>query len=401
MKPRISLNSLLLIPFLLLSMVSRVSGSEAPLQATPLVFEVLSSPLSAVEGSDGQYHLVYEIQITNISSKAWKVQRVTALAGGKPLFELSGAELKSRMGFLSKRGGSDELGPEQAGFLWMHLKFKSKKDLPEKFQHQFELGGAAKPLVIEGAEAVVNPMEALAIAAPLRGDRWLAGDGCCDSTRHVRATLPINGKLANSQRFAIDWEKLDAENRIYTGDAKNPENYICYGEDVLAVANAEVIAAMDGLSDQVPGKLPDSIDISQADGNHIILLLSSGHYALYAHLKPGSLRVKKGDRVQAGQVLAQIGNTGNTSEPHLHFHLMDGPSALASNGIPYVIQSFETSGKARSTESFDKAAADGTPLAIEAVKNSIHRNQLPLDLSRVNFPAPSASSPAANQPQTP
>ncbi len=76
-------------------------------------------------------------------------------------------------------------------------------------------------------------------------------------------------------------------------------------------------------------------------GNFVELDVGSGHYCLYAHLQPGSLKVKAGDHVKRGQVLGLLGNSGNSTEPHLHFHVTDGPSPLGSEGVPYVIDAFE------------------------------------------------------------
>jgi murein DD-endopeptidase MepM/ murein hydrolase activator NlpD len=77
----------------------------------------------------------------------------------------------------------------------------------------------------------------------------------------------------------------------------------------------------------------------------VILDLGQGRYAFYAHLQPGSLRVKLNDKVRRGQVLGLVGNSGNSTEPHLHFHVCDGNSPLASNGLPYVITEFQVQGK--------------------------------------------------------
>ena len=377
--------------FLFLSIVFAtafpLSSKGESLQLTPVTGDVLGGALSPVQGSDGEYHLAYEIQLNNVSPKAWQVEQLSAFGGDKLLLELNGDELKSRMGPLSARGGSVDLGPNQSAMIWIHIKVTAQRDIPKNIRHQIVLKGDGKRLVMKGPGIPVSSQPVLAIGAPLKGDQWIAGDGCCDSIRHVRALLPIDGKLYASQRFAIDWEKLGEGRRIFRGDAKNPENYFCYGEDVLAVADGVVASMEDGLPNQVPGKLPEGLDVNQADGNHIILLIAPGHYALYAHLKPGSVRVKPGDRVTAGQVIAQVGNSGNTSEPHLHFHLMDGPSTLASNGLPYVLKSFEWLGRAGSTAAFDKAAAEGSALAIQDEKPPRnHRDQLPLDLSLVRFP---------------
>jgi murein DD-endopeptidase MepM/ murein hydrolase activator NlpD len=141
-----------------------------------------------------------------------------------------------------------------------------------------------------------------------------------------------------------------------------------------------------GLPDQPPGKMPSDIAIEEADGNSIVLDLGSGRYALYAHLRAGSIMVKAGDRVQRGQAIARVGNSGNTLAPHLHFHIMDTPSPLASNGLPYSIDAFQVTGATSGTEAFDKAEAAGSPLAIAPVAPPrAMPNALPLDQLEISF----------------
>ena len=153
----------------------------------------------------------------------------------------------------------------------------------------------------------------------------------------------------------------------------------------LAVADASVVAVIDGLPDQPPGKMPSGIAIEEADGNSIVLDLGGGCYALYAHLRARSIAVKPGDRVKRGQTIAHVGNSGNTLAPHLHFHVMDTPP-LASNGLPYAIDAFQVTGATAGTEAFDKAEADGTPLAITpAAPPRAVRNALPLDQLEISF----------------
>src|SRR5262249_32966644 len=124
-----------------------------------------------------------------------------------------------------------------------------------------------------------------------RGNGYVAADGCCDSIRHVRALLPLNGSFYLSQRFAIDWERIDEEVKLFRGDPKDPRSYHIYGEPVLAVADAIVVAARNDLPEQVPGKLPEGLPVDEADGNFAILDIGDGAYALYAHMQPGSIRV--------------------------------------------------------------------------------------------------------------
>jgi murein DD-endopeptidase MepM/ murein hydrolase activator NlpD len=125
------------------------------------------------------------------------------------------------------------------------------------------------------------------------------------------------------------------------------ENYRCYGAEALAVADGVVAAIKDGIPQNVPGANSRAVPITleTVGGNYVILDLGKGRFGFYAHLQPGSLRVKPGDRVRRGQVLGLVGNSGNSTEPHLHFHVSDGNSPLASEGLPYVFESFEQQGQ--------------------------------------------------------
>jgi hypothetical protein len=95
----------------------------------------------------------------------------------------------------------------------------------------------------------------------LRGERFISADSCCDAGRHTRAALPVNGRVYLAQRFAVDWEQLDAQGRVYAGAQSEPASYTIYGRDVVAVADAPVVAVIDGLPDQPPGKMPSNIAI--------------------------------------------------------------------------------------------------------------------------------------------
>jgi murein DD-endopeptidase MepM/ murein hydrolase activator NlpD len=152
------------------------------------------------------------------------------------------------------------------------------------------------------------------------------------------------------------------------------------------VADARIASVVDGNPEQTPGTFPEAITLAQADGNSVVLDLGGGRFALYAHLQPGSIRVHPGDRVQRGQVLGLVGNTGNSLAPHLHFHVMDGASPLDSNGLPYEIDAFEVTGHTPGTAAFDAAEEHGTPVEIAPVSPAARvTNALPLDQSIIRF----------------
>jgi murein DD-endopeptidase MepM/ murein hydrolase activator NlpD len=114
-----------------------------------------------------------------------------------------------------------------------------------------------------------------------------------------------------------------------------------YDEPIFAVADGTAIAARNDLRDQPPGRLPEGLALDEADGNFAIIDLGNDVYALYAHMRRGSVTVSAGQRVRRGEQIGKVGNSGNTQAPHLHFQLMDVPSALAANGAPYPCPSTE------------------------------------------------------------
>jgi murein DD-endopeptidase MepM/ murein hydrolase activator NlpD len=204
---------------------------------------------------------------------------------------------------------------------------------------------------------------------------------------HRGTGLPINGRINFAQRFAIDWMLLDSQGRFVEGDPKDVHSYADYGASVLAVADGTVISTLDTLDDQIPGALPNpkTITLQNVDGNHIVIDLGGSRYAFYAHLKKNSLLVHVGDHVKKGQVLAKLGNTGNTSGPHLHFHVMDGPSVLGSSGIPYIIDNFSLAGQV-SVEQFNGAPGIEGDWGKGLLPSPTARhNQYPLNLNIVNF----------------
>jgi len=123
-----------------------------------------------------------------------------------------------------------------------------------------------------------------------------------------------------------------------------------FGTDIHAVADGPVVSVLDGLPEQVPGQTPTGLPLEHYAGNHVVQDIGDGNYALYGHLKTGSVKVKPGDRLTTGQVMANLGNTGNTDAPHLHFHVMSTPDPLMANGIPFEFQSFKLDGRLASMD---------------------------------------------------
>jgi murein DD-endopeptidase MepM/ murein hydrolase activator NlpD len=233
------------------------------------------------------------------------------------------------------------------------------------------------------------------LGPPVAGKGWVAFNGCCEpGFPHRGSVAPYNGALLNSQRFALDWKRMNEDGAFYTGDRTQNESYVDYGADVLAVADGTVVATLDTLEPNEPGILPANdpiraplLTVQTVDGNHIVLDLGNGTFAFYAHLQKGTLRVKPGDTVKQGEVIAKLGNTGNSNASHLHFHLMDGPSVLGSHGVPFVISSFDYAGQV--PMELIEAADDyltGTFGEHRLPTPQPRTNELPLAWAIVNFP---------------
>ncbi len=142
--------------------------------------------------------------------------------------------------------------------------------------------------------------------------------------------LEINQHVTHaSQRRAADIVMVDAGGESHRGDGKKNSDYLVYGQEVLAVADGSVVTAIDGVPENEPGGMNPYV----APGNLVVVKHADALYSAYAHLQPGKLRVKEGAKVKRGQVIGLAGNSGNSSEPHLHFQLQDGPRFEKSWGI--------------------------------------------------------------------
>jgi hypothetical protein len=361
---------------------------------TPVIAVPLVSSTQAVVGTDGKQHLVYELVITNTGTPTATLETIEVVGADDPakvLAKFEGAGLFSR---LRDAGRGPKITAPQIEFSATRLflvDFTLEKGIhvPATLMHRFHLlaGGppGSPPDQAAAQTYTIAPIavgsDVTVLGPPLEGKGWTAFNGCCEAGGvHRGAGLPVNGQINYAQRFAIDWIQLGADLRIFHGDEKDVKSYPCYGAKVIAVADGTVVETLSTLDDQVPGQLPDpkTMTLENVDGNHVVLDLGHNKYAFYAHLQKHSVLVKKGEHVKRGQVLGLLGNTGNSSAPHLHFHLMDGTSVLGSSGLPYVIDSFAVAGEL-------SGEVDGKWSKDFSAHPSGRKSEFPLDLTVVNF----------------
>jgi hypothetical protein len=336
--------------------------------------------------AEGATYLAYELQVTNYQSLPVELLTMR-VENGKARFDFDTTALKTMIDLPARyapEGQELTLAPLATRIVLVWLRFPSPAAIaPELVNHlvyRFAGQGQNSPMAVVSTPWPVTRLTRLTIAPPLRGTRWAAGNGPSNTSSHRRAMFVVDGNLYFPERFAIDFIQVDEHGRSFSGDPKRNASYHCYGAPVLAVAAGKVVALTDGVPDNIPGSLAITPTLNNLGGNIILLDLGHGHYAFYAHLIPGSLKVHRGERVHAGQVLGLLGNSGNSSEPHLHFHLVEGPSGLGAQGIPYGFSQF-TQRPERLVE-----VKDGWQIRKESGAAHAMHDSLMLDGAIVDFP---------------
>ncbi len=146
--------------------------------------------------------------------------------------------------------------------------------------------------------------------------------------------------VSEGQRFADDILMMK-DGVSHSGDGGKNDDYYCFGQPIVSPAVGLVASVVDGVADNVPGKM----NPEQTCGNHIVLDLGNQEYLFMAHFQNGTIKVKAGDRVTQGQILGRCGNSGNSSEPHLHIHLQNTPIFGSGKGMPLQFQHYQADGK--------------------------------------------------------
>ena len=358
-------------------------------------------PVDIVAGSspqpfaaNGKTHLLYELRITNFSSKQIDLKGldVTADRETSPLESYREDALEKLLvpvGSDDSPSKASAIGGGRSLVIFLDLLLKRDALAPTKLRHRLTLSvalkeGAAIERVVDGPTVAVSQAPALVLRAPLKGSGWVAANAL-SSADHRRSLVAVDGRVRIAQRFAIDWVQQGPDGRLFRGDSNSNANFYGYGAEVIAAADGEVSDLRDGQSENAGSNVRENraITLENIAGNYVILDLGQGHFALYAHLQPGSLKVKLGDTVKAGATLALLGNSGNSDAPHLHFQLMDSNSPLGAEGIPYELETFTQLGIVTVPDSLDagqpwKPDSQGEPV--------VHKHEFPIDYAVVAFP---------------
>jgi hypothetical protein len=335
---------------------------------TPVIVNTCFAP-RPFKGSEQQWHLVYDVTLTNYSHQPSTVQKFEisgkdAAGNWKVLQTLDADALKKIILTLSQNEPTCVLPPGAVSALFINLDFADKKDVPVALKHRivFESLNPLKEKRIYDytvAKTIVEDKPAVRISPPLRGGKWVAAGGFVGVAGHRQALFPIDNGLHSAQPFAIDWVRID-ETGHSSHDPKKVTGYACYGEPVVAVADGKIFGVVNKFVDQTPPEATGSDRFKWAGGNYIVQDIGNGYYAFYAHMKPGSITVKEGDTVHRGQQIGAVGNTGNTTGPHLHMHITRNPGMLQADGVPYAFDNFDVLGQFKNFDTAIEADMNGT-----------------------------------------
>lgn len=327
----------------------------------------------------------YELHLTNFSAAPLRLRalEVKDAQDGRVLASFSGAALEQRFVLLAGAApaGGALIPPGRRGVLYLEWPVHGQppRTLEHAVTYTEAAGGEAR--LVHGARTAVSDGLGAPLGPPLRGGPWVAIHQADWPRGHRRVFNTVDGKARIPGRFAVDWVRVDAGGHLTQGDPDVPAHALGYGAEVLAVADATVAAVHDGMAEapSVAGNPRHALE--QEAGNYVVLRLGDGRYAFYEHLRPGSVTVKPGQRVARGAVLGQLGFTGDSTGPHLHFHVADGPATVGAEGRPFVFARFELLGRYSDIGTLDEAPWTPRPREEAATR----RDEWPAENAVVRF----------------
>ncbi|MGE0225293.1 MAG: M23 family metallopeptidase [Acetobacteraceae bacterium] len=345
---------LLLFPLLCLTLVSSWSAEAESLAipSTALLVTPLNQP-HVVRGDDGRDHVEYDLLVTNAFASPVTVMAVEVSGpGGAVIGRIDGATLAAATQGVLEQAPIAAIPASGSATVEIDLILPPGRR-PPRVSHRITYGmpGASEHTLaivgsreIQGPVLTVSPFRAITVQPPVRGAGWAAFNGCCTPNPHRNVRVAAGTRIGTAETFAIDFLRVDG-NRFYEGDGKSNAQYPFFGAPVHAAAAGIVVARHDGMDESIPFQPATTLHKPEDfGGNYVLVRQAEGVYAFYAHLQKGSVKVAVGQRVAAGAVIGKLGNSGNSSNPHLHFGLLDRPDFLTGYSLPFVFADFMLSG---------------------------------------------------------
>ncbi len=313
--------------------VARLEPPEGPPAETTALQVSAPGPPRYLFGSDGREHVDYDLVITNAFTTEVTLRSLTVKANGRRLLELEGRELAQHTHQIIAGEPSARIPASSTVVTLVDvvLPHSSGRRVAPRLSNQVDYTIPPGALFREaiGSTTVHGPVlqpsrqAPVVIASPLRGSGWASANGCCadPTSRHRNVVLSANGTYVTPEMFDIDWVQV-VNGSLFRGDGKQLSDWPTFDAPIYAVAGGTVISMiMD--RPEVPPFAPESGNPTvrtprDFGGNEVIERIGPHLYAVYEHLATGSVMVTPGQHLRTGEQFARLGNTGNTTSPHLH-----------------------------------------------------------------------------------
>lgn len=323
---------------------------------------ILSAPVPVnIAGIPSVY---YELLLTNPSTDTVHVERIEVGINSIKVLSLGGSGLRNRFPIRRYEKPKDGvLSPGDSSMLYMECALPGNNGNTRIDHHiRYSIPGTDKgDFMSLNIPTVKLSGKSIVIGSPLGAGNWAAVYDPSWERGHRRVFFNVNGKLHIPGRFAIDFILLDDQGRYVKGDENIVSDWYGYGADVLAVADGVVTTIRNDFTESKTLTDHPGYKSEQATGNYVSIRIDDHHVAFYEHLKPGSIKVEPGQTVKKGDIIASLGFTGQSTGPHLHFHIADQNSPLGAEGVPFVFETYTLLGNYPDFQVFGKEAWTPVP----------------------------------------
>lgn len=376
-----------------------VSDSAVFLPAMGIRIEAESLDPPRPVRSEGQSHLFYELRLTSFDPRIFRVDSIDVIDSDADVVvaRLSSQPLRDAVQAV---GAGDPLLLEagRSSFVFFGFPLGEADYAPSEIQHRLWLshndGFPEHVDDLTTAPERIRDRGTLELDPPLQDGLWYAHAGPAVTSHHRRTLVPRSGRLTLDSRFATDWIRLEASEGGGEVALAGPSWDRTWDAPVFSASEGTVVTAFDSLPDDPFGQLGAAgveINWETIGGNRVVVDAGDGRFVWYEHLRQGSVEVAEGDRVHRGQRIGSIGNSGNSSRPHLHFEVTDSPVLGHGEGLPYHLRCFELAHRVAPAPDWD-AIAEGSPseiglqLTLPTARRAIRYRELPLGGAVVVFP---------------
>lgn len=321
----------------------------APSDETSLEMNVTFAPIK-VKTTNGKVNLLYGVELPNFEKLGYKLKDFQ-VSNSTTLTLLCSIKDTTKNLLLHKAYDksltSEEYNTPNSA---VHSTFRisiglllDPEHVPQKLKHKIILTKDGNDKIIEETETVVEEQLPI-ISPPLKGSGLVAGaTTSLENNHHPAFQLTYKGKTTVIERYCVDWVKIDEAGNYFSGDPNVLESWYIYGQDVYSVADGTVISVENDFPDQQMTGPQYETTVYNGTGNYVVIQINGG-YAVYCHFKPNTITVKSGQKVTRGQLIGKVGNSGDSTPPHLHFGLHSEFPYYISESLPYYIDSMEKTG---------------------------------------------------------